>query len=189
MTFHFATWPIRSSEIFFTSKLSFGLVNLKPIVPGHVLVISRRVVARFNDLSSDEVADLMLSAHTISKAIERQYNAESLTITLQDGPAAGQSVPHVHIHIIPRHHGDWMNNDDIYPEINKKETQLGVESAKRAGDAEAAEKFEQKLERMRSTAGPDSDRPPRTVDEMALEASGLRRLFSHYDDIWNTAAL
>ncbi|EGF76992.1 hypothetical protein BATDEDRAFT_6817, partial [Batrachochytrium dendrobatidis JAM81] len=119
-TIKFGPWPIRSSEIFFTSKLSYGLVNLKPLVPGHVLVISRRLVVRFNDLTSEEVSDMFSSVHQISKVIEKLHKADSLTISMQDGPAAGQSVAHVHIHIIPRHHGDWMNNDDIYPEIQRK---------------------------------------------------------------------
>lgn len=42
--------------MFFRSRHSLGIVNLKPIVPGHVLVISKRVVARFGDLTTDEVS-------------------------------------------------------------------------------------------------------------------------------------
>lgn len=42
-------------QVFFRSRHSLGIVNLKPIVPGHVLVISKRVVARFADLTTDEV--------------------------------------------------------------------------------------------------------------------------------------
>lgn len=42
------------------------------------------------------------SAQTIGKKIEKFHDAESLTITIQDGPEAGQSVPHVHVHVMPR---------------------------------------------------------------------------------------
>jgi diadenosine tetraphosphate (Ap4A) HIT family hydrolase len=44
--------------VFATSPLSFAFVNLKPVVPGHVLVSPKRVVPRFADLSEEEVADL-----------------------------------------------------------------------------------------------------------------------------------
>lgn len=66
-------------------------MNLKPIVPGHVLVISRRVVPRFLDLTKEEVSDLFESAHLIAKQIELLHKAESLTLTIQDGKDAGQS--------------------------------------------------------------------------------------------------
>ncbi|RKO93551.1 HIT-like domain-containing protein, partial [Blyttiomyces helicus] len=88
--------------IFFNSRLSLGVVNLKPLFPGHVLILSRRKVPRFCDLTPEEAQDLWLSAHTVSKVIEREYKGESLTLVIQDGPAAGQTVPHVHIHILPR---------------------------------------------------------------------------------------
>ncbi|RHY19274.1 hypothetical protein DYB36_005841 [Aphanomyces astaci] len=62
----FGPYPIRQSEVFYTSTLSVGLVNLKPIVPGHVLVIPKRRVARFLDLDGDEVADLWHAAQVLS---------------------------------------------------------------------------------------------------------------------------
>ena len=46
-------------------------------------------------------------------------NREGCTISIQDGAAAGQTVPHVHVHVIPRRVGDFENNDDIYSEIEK----------------------------------------------------------------------
>lgn len=62
-----------------------------------VLVVPRRVVPRFKDLTSDEVTDMFQSAHEIAKVIEREFHGESLTITIQDGAQAGQSVPHVFV--------------------------------------------------------------------------------------------
>ena len=43
---------------------------------------------------------------------------QDATISIQDGPSAGQTVPHVHVHILPRSSGDFENNDDIYNELN-----------------------------------------------------------------------
>jgi diadenosine tetraphosphate (Ap4A) HIT family hydrolase len=96
------------------SRQSIGLVNLKPIVPGHVLVIPRRVVARFQDLTGEEVADLWCTAHALGPKLQTHFGADALTFAIQDGAAAGQSVAHVHIHILPRKGGDFLKNDDVY---------------------------------------------------------------------------
>ena len=60
-----------------------------------VLVISQRVVPRFVDLEAEEVQDMFATVQKVGKEIEKYYSCSSLTITIQDGPFAGQSVPHV----------------------------------------------------------------------------------------------
>ncbi|KAI8069746.1 fragile histidine triad protein [Gilbertella persicaria] len=118
--YRFGPHIIHESQIFFKSKLALGIVNLKPIAPGHVLVIPRRVAARLADLDVEETVDLMMSAQSIGNVVEKHYQGTSLTLTIQDGPQAGQTVPHVHMHIIPRKKGDWANNDDIYHALDSK---------------------------------------------------------------------
>jgi bis(5'-adenosyl)-triphosphatase len=54
----FGPWTIDASEVFSKTSLSFAFVNLKPVVPGHVLVSPIRVVPRFADLTPEEVADM-----------------------------------------------------------------------------------------------------------------------------------
>ncbi|KAF2069609.1 hypothetical protein CYY_009074 [Polysphondylium violaceum] len=118
-TTYFGQYIIRQSEIFFTSELSFALVNLKPVLPGHVLVCPKRIVPRFKDLTKEEVSDLWISAQKISVVIEDHFKGNSVTFAIQDGKEAGQTVEHVHVHIIPRKVKDFENNDEIYAEIEK----------------------------------------------------------------------
>lgn len=104
--------------IIFESRLSYALVNKKPVRPGHVLVIPKRSSAeRLGDLTVDELQDLMTSVQQAQKLVESYFKATSSTITIQDGPEAGQTVKHVHVHILPRHLGDFAHNDDIYQEL------------------------------------------------------------------------
>ena len=125
---------IKASVVFFRSKLSYGFVNRKPVVSGHVLVAPLRIVDRFCDLTEDEVADLFLSTQKISGVVEREFKASSLTVAIQDGPDAGQTVPHVHVHILPRRKGDFHDNDDVYKvlerhdkdELQESESENGV---------------------------------------------------------------
>ena len=107
-----------SREIFYKSAKCIAFVNIKPLVPGHVLVVPQRRVARFNDLSEEEAIDLILSVQRVSRIIEKVYEATSLSLAIQDGPEAGQSVPHVHFHILPRRKNDWPRNDQVYEDAS-----------------------------------------------------------------------
>lgn len=66
----------------------------------------------------DEVTDLFHSVQVIGRALEKYYGCDSLTIAMQDGENAGQSVKHSHVHVIPRKGGDFKRNDDIYDHLN-----------------------------------------------------------------------
>ncbi|KAF6266323.1 HIT-like protein [Scenedesmus sp. NREL 46B-D3] len=155
--YDFGPYSINSNEVFAKTQLSFAFVNLKPIVPGHVLISPIRVVRRFGDLTPAEVADLWGLAQLVGKTLEPHYEAQSLTLAIQDGPAAGQTVPHVHVHVLPRKPGDFEHNDEVYDEIDKSEAHLT--------------KLSERLDL-------DKERVVRTRQEMAAETAELRRLFT-----------
>ncbi|CAF2333476.1 unnamed protein product [Brassica napus] len=152
-SFVFGPYKIDPREVFYATPLSYAMVNLRPLLPGHVLVCPRRLVPRFTDLTADETSDLWLTAQKVGSRIETFHNATSLTLAIQDGPQAGQSVPHVHIHVLPRKGGDFEKNDEIYDAIDEKEKEL-----------------KEKLDL-------DKDRVDRSIEEMADEASQYRSLF------------
>ncbi|XP_049589920.1 bis(5'-adenosyl)-triphosphatase isoform X1 [Syngnathus scovelli] len=131
---------IKASAVFLRTELSFALVNRKPVVPGHVLVCPLRQVERFRDLRPDEVTDLFSSTQRVAEVVEKHYNATSLTIAIQDGPEAGQTVKHVHVHVLPRKAGDFERNDSIYDELQKHDKQEeNVPSKWRSEEEMAAE--------------------------------------------------
>ncbi len=77
-----------------------------PLAEGHTLVIPRQHVSSVFDLSEADQTQLwQLVAQTRVKLSE-QLNPAGFNIGINDGKAAGQTVPHAHIHIIPRYHGD-----------------------------------------------------------------------------------
>ncbi|XP_035678035.1 bis(5'-adenosyl)-triphosphatase-like isoform X1 [Branchiostoma floridae] len=127
-SFRFGQHVLQSSCVFFKSRLSIGFVNRKPVVPGHVLVSPLRVVERFGELSSEEVADLFMATQTISGVVEKHFQSTSLTIAIQDGPEAGQTVKHVHVHILPRKSGDFPQNDEVYEATNTTRKWVKMES-------------------------------------------------------------
>lgn len=105
--------------MFLTTALSYAFTNRKPVVPGHVLVSPLRPVERFADLTSEEVSDLFLCVHRVFPVLQQAHSSPALTIAVQDGREAGQSVQHVHVHLLPRRQGDFARNDDIYDELSR----------------------------------------------------------------------
>ena len=124
--FHFGPWPIDKQEVFYLTDLTYAFVNTSPILPGHVLVSPRRVVQRFLDLSKEEASDLIHAAQNVARVLERMHDTCALTISMQDGEEAGQTVPHVHLHVIPRRKNDFKKNDQIYDELDKHDSSRNV---------------------------------------------------------------
>lgn len=120
----FQDMSIPASQVFYRTRYSFAFVNHRPVLNGHVLVSPMRVCTKFKDLTKAEVSDLMLLVQKVEKTLERVYETESTTITIQDGVDAGQSVFHVHVHLLPRKPTDFGGNiDKIYRELQRHDKQ------------------------------------------------------------------
>ena len=101
--FVFGRFPIKSEHIFYATPSTVAFVNLRPLVPGHVLVTPRRSTPRTADLSADEFDDLVLTARRVAAVVEAMHpGTAGCELGVQDGKVAGQSVSHVHVHILPR---------------------------------------------------------------------------------------
>ena len=90
-------------------ELAFSARDTYPTSLGHTLVIPRRHVASFFDLTPEEVAACMGLIKEEKKLIDKEFNPDGYNIGVNVGEAAGQSILHVHIHIIPRYKGDVEN--------------------------------------------------------------------------------
>jgi diadenosine tetraphosphate (Ap4A) HIT family hydrolase len=77
-----------------------------PVSPGHTLIVPRRHIASFFDVTDAERTDLMSFLTAARDDLDRQFRPAGYNIGINDGVAAGQTVPHVHIHLIPRYAGD-----------------------------------------------------------------------------------
>jgi diadenosine tetraphosphate (Ap4A) HIT family hydrolase len=77
-----------------------------PISPGHTLIIPKRHVASFFEITDAERTDLMTLLAAARDDLARQFHPAGYNIGINDGAAAGQTVPHLHIHLIPRYEGD-----------------------------------------------------------------------------------
>jgi len=120
-------------------------------------------------LESAELQDLFGTVQFLIPILEAHFGGSSVTMAVQDGKDAGQTVPHVHVHLVPRRAGDLLNNDDVYDEL--------IEFEKELGDG----RIELESEVVSKPHGVDFEaRPPRSQHEMAEEARTLREFISKW---------
>ena len=136
-----------------------------------MLFVPRRVVSRLADLTPEEAVDLWLLAQRVGPRLEAHFGASALTYAVQDGAAAGQTVPHVHIHLLPRRAGDFARNDEVYDRVRRAacaSARLSAETCAQIDDSER-EAAQQRLSK-----DLDKERVARSPAEMAAEAAILR---------------
>lgn len=88
------------------SELCVAFLDLRPVFPGHTLVVPRAHRATFAAVPADEIAALLLLAQTLSAAMEPAIGSEGTFVGLND--RVSQSVAHVHVHVVPRRRGDGL---------------------------------------------------------------------------------
>jgi len=80
-----------------------------PVSPGHVLVIPNRHVASFFDLTKAEKKEIFNLVNKARHLIQEEFRPDGYNIGINIGESAGQTVWHVHVHLIPRYTGDVQN--------------------------------------------------------------------------------
>ena len=98
-------------------------------------------------MTLDEATDFFQLSQRVSAVVESHFGATACTFCVQDGADAGQTVAHVHAHVLPRRRGDFERNDDVYEELAKHDK------------------------------GEEAGKGWRTAEEMRKEAVELRPLF------------
>lgn len=92
-----------SREVVASTQLCGVIQDAFPCSPGHVLVTPLRHVGRLHDLTEQEWLDMNV---LVRKVLQEMSVHDGVTVGVNDGAAAGQSIPHVHMHLIPRAWGD-----------------------------------------------------------------------------------
>ena len=88
------------------TPLCAAFLTIGPIRPGHVLVIPRRHVVEYPDLSAEDAAAVFELGALVARRQRRGLGSDGETLFLASGEAGEQSVFHVHLHVVPRMHGD-----------------------------------------------------------------------------------
>ena len=84
----------------------YAFLDISPRREGHTLVIPHKAVSHLSQLSDEQIAGLFSGVKEVQEKLGKVFSTQDFTICLHDGPLAGQEVPHVHVHVIPRTSGD-----------------------------------------------------------------------------------
>lgn len=93
-------------QVFFTGERILGIWDAFPVSPGHALLIPKRHIAEWFDATPEEQLDLLRAVAVAKSTIEMQHRPDGYNIGINIGRSAGQTVFHLHVHIIPRYSGD-----------------------------------------------------------------------------------
>ena len=97
------------ASVVLESALVVAFLDIRPASAGHTLVVPRRHAESFTELTSAEVAEVALGGQRVAVALKRgAVPCDGITFSLADGAAAGQDVPHAHLHVIPRRIADGL---------------------------------------------------------------------------------
>ncbi|WP_114577928.1 HIT family protein [Saliphagus sp. LR7] len=94
------------ARVVYEDETTLAFLDANPLAPGHTLVIPKEEYERLNDVPDDVASDLYATLHRVVPAVEEAVDADATTVAFNNGEAAGQEVPHVHGHVIPRFEGD-----------------------------------------------------------------------------------
>jgi diadenosine tetraphosphate (Ap4A) HIT family hydrolase/HKD family nuclease len=97
---------VPTSEWLAANDSAFAIADRFPVSPGHALVIPRRVVATWWEATAAEQADILALVHEVKDRLDAELRPDGYNVGFNSSAAAGQTVGHLHIHVIPRYRGD-----------------------------------------------------------------------------------
>jgi len=93
----------------YENRNAVAIYDRYPISEGHSLIIPKNHITSFFDLTKEEREDMFDLLDDFKYILDDLYSPDSYNIGINDGKAAGQTIPHCHIHLIPRYKGDCID--------------------------------------------------------------------------------
>jgi len=102
---------------FLESDKHLALYNIAPVLPGHSLIITRAHLTSILELSEDELYEFVSFSRKAIRILAQVFQTEAFNWTLQEKEEAGQTIAHMHIHILPRKPEDLPETGEWYPKL------------------------------------------------------------------------
>jgi bis(5'-adenosyl)-triphosphatase len=122
--------PDVHNSVFARSDNFLAIYNIAPVLPGHSLIIPKKHIESILVLTEAEMLEMTLFAGKVTRLLLHVFKSDGFNWSIQDSEAAGQSLAHLHVHIIPRLNGDLPKPGDWYPLIQNNYSEI-LDSQKR----------------------------------------------------------
>ncbi len=106
MTCPFCTNEEVKNRVIIENNFAFAFPTNTPIVPGHILICPKRHIQYYEEATHEEKEAIEELREKIKDALKKAFNAEGFNYAWNEEKIGGQSVPHFHLHIVPRKEGD-----------------------------------------------------------------------------------
>lgn len=94
------------SAVVYEDELFRAILDVNPAAQGHVIILPKNHAANLFEFPDDEASKILIVAKKIAGALKKTYQCDGVNILQNNGEAAGQTVFHLHVHVIPRFKGD-----------------------------------------------------------------------------------
>jgi len=88
------------------NELAYAIYDINAVSEGHALVCLKRHIASFFEITEEEDRAIWSAVRELKTVLDEIYSPDAFNIGINNGAAAGQTIPHLHVHVIPRYHGD-----------------------------------------------------------------------------------
>lgn len=119
----FCSDSVRSS-VFFEDADNMAIYNIAPVLPGHSLVIPKKHLTGILEMDHNQLSDFFETARTALRILMMAFNTDAFDWSIQEKPEAGQTIAHLHLHIVPRLKGDLKQPGDWYPLIHDNDEEI-----------------------------------------------------------------
>lgn len=116
---------------FAESQNFLAIYDIAPILPGHSLIIPKQHFQSIHDLSNEQLNEFFQFGREVTRKLSIFFKAEAFDWIIQENEEAGQSIPHLHLHIILRTKHDLPDAGDWYTVLKNKKNEEMVDSEKR----------------------------------------------------------
>lgn len=109
----------------------YAFMDAGQVNPGHVLIATKKPYETLMDADEESAAAMMRAAVKISRAVQAAFHPEGMTILQANKPAGWQTVPHLHLHVVPRYEGDgleltWPRKEPGLDKLREYAERIGV---------------------------------------------------------------
>lgn len=113
-----------SDAVFAETEDFIAVYNVAPILPGHSMILPKWHVETVLQLNDAEISQMAVFSKNVMSRLMAVFKATGFNWTIQQGEEGGQTVRHLHLHLIPRHAGDLPHPGDWYPLLQKSQTDI-----------------------------------------------------------------
>jgi histidine triad (HIT) family protein len=94
----------------YENELVLAFLDIKPVNPGHVLVVPKKHFSNLEEISPEHLEAVIMAVKKIGKQLKEQLGAPGYNVILNNDPVAGQEISHLHYHVIPRYENDGLKS-------------------------------------------------------------------------------